>query len=148
MPTKGIAAVRKRYKITVDRIASKQTEGAIFAILSQGAAYATLLTPMDTGYLANSQYAPQITVKRGKVSGIVGYTASYALAVANMPGKLKGQPRGHFGRTGAGVDFGGGTGKGNYWDPNAEPDFLAKGFEAIKPAIPQILRASYRVTGI
>ena len=54
-----------------------------------------------------------------------------------MPGTLKGQPREHFGKTNnlsdfgpkQVIEFGGGTGKGKYWDPNAEPEFLRKAFE-------------------
>lgn len=45
-----------------------------------------------------------------------------------------GQPREHFGKTNnlsdfgpkQVVEFGGGTGKGYYWDPNAEPEFCAR----------------------
>lgn len=145
MPVKGIERVRRNLKVTVDRIANGTTEGAVYDILSMGASKAQTMTPMDTGNLAQSQYAPQIDVKNGKVSGQVGYTARYAEAVHNAPGKLKGQPRAHFGKTRAGVEFGGGTQRGEYWDQNAEPEFLTKGFEEIKPAIPAILKRRYGV---
>lgn len=151
MAVKGIERVKRNYKRTVERIAGPVSEGAIYAVLSQGGAMAATMTPMDTSTLINSQYAPQISVQGGKVKGQIGYTADYASAVHEAPGKLKGQPRADFGRTGVHSDygprvpvaFGGGTGVGNYWDPNAEPGFLTKGFEQIKPAIPSILKATY-----
>lgn len=115
------------------------SERAVYNVLQAGAAYSDMLTPVDTSNLINSRYAPQIQRSDGKVSGTVGYTAEYAAAVHNMSGKLKGQPREAFGKAG----FGGGTGNGTYWSPDAEPKFLEKGFEMVKPEIPAILRASY-----
>ncbi len=63
----------------------------------------------------------------GKISVIVGYKAKYALNVHEMTKMtLKGKPRADFGKTKAGVSFGGGTGKGKYWDPQgkAQAKFL------------------------
>jgi len=57
-----------------------------------------------------------------------------------MSGKLKGLPRTHFGKTRAGQEFGGGTGKGNYWDPHGEPQFLTKGFEETRDQIDAVVR--------
>lgn len=57
-----------------------------------------------------------------------------------MPGKLKGQPRAHFGKTRDGTEFGGGTGKGNYWDPHGEPQFLKKGFDEERDAIDAVIK--------
>lgn len=147
--------MRKNYRRTVQRIAGTVSDRAVYEILSQGGAMAATMTPIDTSNLINSQYAPQIDMKSGKVAGHIGYTADYASAVHGMPGTLKGQPRAHFGRTGnqsaqgpmVPRAFGGGTGNGNYWDPNAEPEFLTKGFEEIKPAIPAILKRNYRNDG-
>lgn len=115
------------------------SDSAVHNVLQAGAAYSDTMTPVDTSYLINSRYAPQITQSNGKTSGVVGYTAEYAAAVHNMPGKLAGEPRKEFGNAG----FGGGTGVGNYWDPDAQPKFLEKGFEMVKPEIPAILKASY-----
>lgn len=143
MSVKGIQRVKTRFKAVVSEIDGPRTEKALHMILSEGAALAKTMTPMDTGNLLNSQTRPEIRQSGGKSIGTVSYTARYAAAVHSAPGKLKGQPRADFGRTGAGVAFGGGTGKGNYWDPHAEPGFLTKGFEEIKPAIPAILKAAY-----
>lgn len=151
MPVKGIAQVKRNYKALMQEIDGRRTDKAVYAVLSQGAAISDTMTPIDTSNLINSRYAPQIAQQKGKTIGTVGYTARYAAAVHAAPGTLKGQPRADFGRTGnrseygpmRPVAFGGGTGVGNYWDPNAEPQFLAKGFEEIKPSIPAILKAAY-----
>lgn len=145
MAVKGLERVRKNLRAQAENIDKQRTDGAVYAILSQGAAMSQTMTPIDTTNLFNSQYAPQISHSNGKTKGRVGYTAHYAKAVHEAPGKLKGQPRADFGVTREGVTFGGGTGRGNYWDPNAEPGFLRKGFNQIKPAIPAILKEAYRV---
>lgn len=130
MPVRGIERVRANYKRTVQRIAQPVSEGAVYAVLSQGRALADTMTPVDTSNLINSGYAPQIRQEGGKIVGTVGYTASYAFAVHDAPGTLKGQPRLN--------------GRGDYWDPNAQPRFLSEGFDQIKSSIQAILRAHYR----
>lgn len=131
MAVKGIERVKRNYKLIINDIDQTKTEAAVYAVLSQGAAIAQVHTPVDTSALVNSQYAPQIEQQAGKTVGQVGYTASYAAAVHNAPGVMKGIPR-H-------------NGNGEYWDPDAEPGFLTKGFEELKPIIPRILEAEYRV---
>lgn len=131
MPVKGIAKVRRNYHGKVKQIAEGQTERAVYAILSQGAAFAQLMTPVDTSNLINSQYQPQIDVSLGKTTGYVGYTAEYAPFVHAASGKLSGLPRAN--------------GNGNYWDPAGEPEFLEKGFQEVRPNISGILRTNYRV---
>lgn len=104
-----------------------KTERALNKLTFAASAAAADFTPVDTGTLINSRFMSVVNMG-SFIDARVGYTAEYARWVANMPGKLKGQPRAHFGRTSTGVEFGGGTEKGRYWDPNAEPDFLNKGF--------------------
>lgn len=133
MPTKGIERVRTNLKLKLQEIDGSRTDAAVYAVLSQGAAMASVMTPIDTSNLVNSQYAPQIGHVPGRTTGTVGYTASYASAVHDAPGTLAGKPRMN--------------GNGNYWDPNAEPGFLTKGFEQIKPDVPRILKAVYARRG-
>ncbi|MCP5727104.1 HK97 gp10 family phage protein, partial [Klebsiella pneumoniae] len=45
-----------------------------------------------------------------------------------------------FGKTREGTEFGGGTGKGNYWDPHGEPQFLKKGFDEERDAITAVIK--------
>lgn len=131
MPVEGIKRVKQGFRMKMEDISQAKTEGAVYAILSQGAALAQTMTPIDTSTLINSQYAPQMDSGRKGITGSVGYTASYAAAVHAAPGTLAGQPREN--------------GNGDYWDPNAEPEFLAKGFEQVKSAIPDILSRIYDV---
>lgn len=130
MSVRGIKRVKRNYRLTVQRVAGPVSERAVYEILSQGGAMAATMTPVDTSNLINSQYAQQIDVRQGKVSGHIGYTAGYAAAVHEAPGKLIGQARP--------------SGRGDYWDPNAEPQFLSKGFNKIKSSIPAILKKNYR----
>lgn len=73
------------------------------------------MVPIDTSFLLNSEYR-KVTKRFGGFEGELGFGAHYAPYVHEAPGTLKGQPRA--------------DGKGNYWDPDAEPQFLAKGVEA------------------
>lgn len=82
------------------------------------------LAPVDTGNLRASGYSRM--APDGGLGVEVGFSAHYALPVhENLEQKLKGEPRAHFGQTRAGVEFGGGSGKGRYWD-SGEPKFLEK----------------------
>lgn len=134
MAIQGIDRVRRNLRVAVENIAGGVSERAVYEVLSQGAAMAQTMTPIDTSTLVNSQTAPQITVGPNGVEGSVGYTAAYAAAVHESPGTLAGQPRDENDPS-----------RGDYWDPNAEPEFLTKGFDQIIPAIPAILRRTYRV---
>lgn len=120
--------VRRNLKALTQKITGPMSEKVVTQALIVGGMYADLLTPQDTGNLLRSRYREVTKVGNGWV-GQYGYTAAYAAAVHGMSGKLDGQPRADFGTTRAGKSFGGGTGKGKYWDPNAEPEFLTKGFE-------------------
>lgn len=146
MPVKGIERVRKNLKLALGKIDNEKTEAALIAVLNEGLAVSLTMVPIDTSFLINSQYKALIAAATlGRMSGTVGFTASYAQAVHDASGKLKGRPRADFGSTRAGNSFGGGTGQGTYWSPNAEPGFLSKGFDEIIPIIPNILKAVYGV---
>lgn len=132
--------VRKNLAALGKRITGPMSQQTVTEALVIGGMYADLLTPIDTGNLLRSRFREITRAGNGEWIGKYGYTAAYAAAVHGASGKLKGQPRAHFGKTSAGQEFGGGTQVGNYWDPDAEPEFLTKGFErdgldAIKAAI-------------
>lgn len=131
MAIQGIQRVRMNTQALIKQITGPTTETAVYALLSQGAALAQTMVPIDTSTLINSQYAPQIQQTPGKTEGYVGYTAEYAANVHEAPGTLAGQPRQ--------------SGNGNYWGPMGEPGFLAKGMEQMIPAAPGVLRSIYRV---
>src|SRR5690606_1839482 len=136
MPAKGMTQVKSNLTKLFETIAGPMTEKTVTEVISIGGLYADLLTPIDTSNLINSRYRSVTRTAEGW-TGKYGYTAKDAAAVHGMSGKLKGQPREHFGMTSNRSEFGpkkpeafgGGTGVGNYWDPDAEPEFLRKGFE-------------------
>lgn len=149
MPVKNnsLNKVRVKLKGIVQGISDDLAPKAITAALIVGGGHAAVMVPVDTGTLVNSQF--RIVEKGSKGwNGRMGYTANYAAAVHAMKGKLKGQPRGNFGMTGnqssAGPQqpraFGGGTGQGNYWDPQGEPQFLTKGFEDNRKEIDAVVK--------
>jgi len=76
------------------------------------------MTPRDTGNLVGSRFVSAPKMVAGRITVTVGYGAAYALFVHESPGTLKGEPRTS------------GTGRGDYWDPDAEPEFLKKAIEA------------------
>lgn len=144
MPSRGVNAVRRKIKLTIGQITGPMAKRAITEALIIGGGAADVMTPVDTSFLINSRYRA-VTQGRSGWNGRFGYAAKYAAAVHEMSGKLKGQPRADFGTTRAGVAFGGGTGKGNYWDPAGEPQFLKKGFEQSKALISEAVLRAMRI---
>lgn len=111
MAIKGMAQVRKNIRHTLTKVIPENGVKAMHVATSIIGGYATLMTPVDKGVLRDSQYRT-VTVKGSAIVAVIGYTAKYAAAVHDKTGKLKGQPRRN--------------GRGNYWDPDAEPKFLSK----------------------
>lgn len=124
----GADIVTQKLQETINAIGGVRAERAITEMLVQAGAYAQQITPIDTSNLVNSQFR-KVERTGEKITGELGYGAAYALYVHRAPMKLKGQPRANFGRTREGVEFGGGSGQGNYWDPNGENMFLEKGVQ-------------------
>lgn len=114
MPIKGLGAAKKLLSSTANRIRGRLSEQTVTEICIIGAGYASVLTPVDTSTLINSQFR-RIEHRVTGVYGLVGYTAAYAAAVNAAKGTLAGQPRP--------------GNRGTYWAPGGEPDFLRKGFE-------------------
>ncbi len=113
MAIKGMAQVRKNLRKQLTLAIPSDAERAMHVATSIIGGYATLMTPVDTSNLINSQY--RIVKNTGtKVVAAIGYTAKYAAAVHEKPGTLRG----------AGVMRP--SGRGNYWDPSGEPKFLSK----------------------
>lgn len=119
----------KLHESIQDKTGAK-TDTALRYILNEGIAAADTMVPVDTGNLLKSHHAP--IIQNG--TGTVGYTAAYAAAVHAKSGKLKGQDR---------PPHRNGSSRGKYWDPDGEPQFLEKGFDEIKPAIPAIIKKVY-----
>ena len=113
MAIKGMAQLRRNLRKQQTLAIPSHAERAMHIATSIIGGYATLMTPVDTSNLINSQY--RIVKNEGRrVVAAIGYTARYAAAVHEKPGTLRG----------AGVARP--SGRGNYWDPDAEPQFLSK----------------------
>lgn len=136
---RGVEQVKANLGRIIGDIKGRKVVRAIQSALILGSTRAAYYTPIDTSTLLNSQFR-EINVNGTKVTGRVGYSANYAAFVHAMSGKLKGKPRAHFGKTRDGTEFGGGTGKGNYWDPHGEPQFLKKGFDEERDAIDAVIK--------
>jgi len=120
MPVVGLSTIQKKTMKLAGDISDRKVAAALTAGAIVGQAYSAMLTPVDTGNLYNSQYRKLEKVGSGWRVGI-GYTAAYAAAVHSKKATGKGKPRAN--------------GNGNYWDPNAEPEFLRKGFEDHRPEV-------------
>ena len=120
MALKGAGDVIANLKRVQSEFAKKRRQALTrIGVIVKGDA--VKMTPVDSGNLRSSAFY--------EVTGddlTIGYTAHYAAAVHEMvEQKLKGEERADFGETRSGVSFGGGTGKGKYWD-SGEPKFLEK----------------------
>lgn len=148
MPVKN--NVSKNYNNLVSKISGPISKRCMTEITIVGQANAAALTPILDGNLINSQYRKVNKTVEGW-EGKVGYTANYAAAVHGMSGKLKGKPRSsvksftaHAGTSRESTAFG--SDEGNFWDPDAEPQFLRKGFERDgAEEIQQIIKRSYKL---
>lgn len=149
MPVTGIDQVRGRFNLLMEQAQGEKTERAITEMLILGGQYSSELTPVDTGNLLRSQGRKVWPTAEG-MAGAVYYGFKYAGVIHDLPGKLKGLPRGHFGKTRAGEEFGGGSLQGRYWDGlggenTAEPKFLVKGMVQMTAEAPAILKKIYSV---
>jgi hypothetical protein len=153
MSFKGFEDVNQRFKTALRNLDVSITRRAVEEILMTVQSEAAVMTPIDTSFLINSAYNKTWRTASGW-QGEVGYGAEYAAAVHNMPGKLKGKQRGDFGMTGNQSDFGpmrptafgGGTGNGTYWSPDAEPGFLLKAVQNVTAYdLPNIIKSQYSI---
>ncbi|ENU1175837.1 HK97 gp10 family phage protein [Escherichia coli] len=141
MPMKHKAVIEKIKRQLREEIKqiSKDAATAAYEIAITAEAYAVSDTPRDTGALINGYYV-NVEENPDGAHATVGNTERYAYWVHEMPGTLKGQPREHFGKTSEGIAFGGGTGRGEYWDPDADPKFLERALNDHKAEYMDIAR--------
>jgi len=84
-----------------------------------GTSEASVLTPFDTGTLLNSQFC-DVRLVDGKIVGVAGYTANYALPVHD-PKNLQ-----------------------NFRRATAEKEFLRKGFERARSTIDDVITGALK----
>lgn len=131
MPVKGVKQVQNNVTRLLADVSGPMSEKAVTEIMITGMAYAAEITPIDTSTLINSSYRKIYPLKTA-VTGVAGYAASYAKYVNDARGTLV-----HTQRP---------DGNGYYWDPNAEPDFLKKGFERDGiDDIKEIIKENYKL---
>jgi len=112
----GLKQAQQNLSRIVDDISSHRIVSALKSGSGIIATEAASMTPIATSTLINSQYQA-IEVSGTRVTSRIGYSASYAVYVHNAPGALLGK----------GIRRS--NGKGNVWDPQAEPKFLDKAVE-------------------
>jgi hypothetical protein len=102
-------------------IDSRQRAGAraVTQALILGASEASVLTPIDTSNLLNSQYR-DVDVNGPAIRGRAGYTAEYALPVHDPN-----NPQ-------------------NFRRASAEKEFLRKGFERAEPQIRAVVKTAMK----
>jgi len=109
--TGGLQAFTRRVQ---ERGAKGMTQALIL-----GASEASVMTPIDTSTLINSQYR-RVEVEDSKVVGTVGYTAAYAVPVHDPETKQR------------------------FRRPSAEKSFLSKGFEQAEPNIRAVIAGAIK----
>jgi hypothetical protein len=113
------ARITNRYSQFVDNVHNRAA-GAMTQALVLGASEASVLTPIATSVLLNSQYK-DVQREGQKVRGRVGYTAEYAAAVHDPDNPQR------------------------FRRASAEKEFLKKGFERAQPKITALLRGALAV---
>lgn len=107
MPIKGVGRVRGNYSRLVKDVSGQKTVKVVTAIVSVGAGFAKMYTPVDTSALINSQLKT-VDSYGGYVIGKVWYMQNYAVYLEDPDGT-------------------------NPWTPrkkkSAKPHFLKSGFE-------------------
>lgn len=137
MPVRGLQQVRKNLNKAFQDISGPRAEKTLTEVLITAAGFAATMTPIDTSNLINSQYR-KIAAYGTRVVGAIGYTAAYAAAVHDAKGTLKGTntPRSTSDPS-----------RGNFWDPDGEPEFLRKAFEDsdARAAIDAIIKRGMKI---
>lgn len=115
----GIEAANKRLNEEVLKLGRLSERFVVKSMISISAQTVPMI-PVDTGFLLNSEYRKVRKVGDG-FEGEIGYGAEYAAEVHEAKGTAKGKgiPRDPDNPS-----------RGDYWDPDGEPQFLEKGLDA------------------
>ncbi len=111
---KGIRQISRNVNRAIDNIQDRRVVRALTSAMIVGASQAAIYTPIDTSYLLNSQFR-EIVVNGARITGRVGYTASYAAYVHDpaIPQRFR--------------------------RATAEKEFLTKGFEESRDVIDRVI---------
>lgn len=128
----GMQKVLARTQQIFDEVQSvkavRAIKSATYIILTESAT----MTPIETSTLINSKFET-VEINGTMITGRVGYAANYAIYVHNAPGKLLGlnKPRP--------------SGKGVYWGPHGEPQFLLKAGTKTKELVDQAIKKEMKI---
>lgn len=115
---KGIRQSQQNFNKLNDNIQSKKSVRAIYSALYIIGTASAKEVPRDTSVLVNSQFR-EVESRGGMVIGRVGYSAAYAAAVHEAPGKYLNT------QTDRPVKPGQSPGsRGVIWGPNGNPKYL------------------------
>lgn len=126
----GMQKVLARTQQIFDEVQSVKAVRAIKSATYIIRTESATMTPIETSALINSQF-DTVEVNGTMITGRVGYAANYAIYVHNASGKLAGKPRP--------------SGKGVYWGPHAEPQFLLKAGTKTKELVDQVVRKEMKI---
>jgi len=112
---KGIRQVSRNVNRAIDNIQDRRVVRALTSAMIVGASQAAIYTPIDTSYLLNSQFR-EIVVNGTRITGRVGYTASYAAYVHDPANPQR------------------------FRRATAEKEFLTKGFEESRDVIDRVVQ--------
>lgn len=126
----GMQKVLARTQQIFDEVTSVKAVRAIKAATYIIRTESATMTPIETSALINSQF-DTVEVNGTMITGRVGYAANYAIYVHNASGKLSGQPRP--------------SGKGVYWGPHGEPQFLLKAGTKTKELVDQVIKKEMKI---
>lgn len=112
---RGIQQAKRNLDALIGDIQGRRAVRALQSALIIGSSQAAIFTPIDTSTLLNSQYR-ELSVNGARLTGRVGYTASYA-AYVHDPSIPQ-----------------------NFRRATAQKEFLTKGFEDSKDAITRAIK--------
>ena len=115
MATRRVTNNLPQFTATVQARAARGMTQALIL----GASEASVMTPIDTSTLLNSQFR-NVAKEGEKIVGTVGYTAAYAVPVHDPDVSQ------------------------NFRRPTAQKEFLSKGFENAEPNIRAVLKGSIK----
>lgn len=117
---RGIRQAKANLGRIINDVQGRKVVRALQSAMLIGSAQASLYTPIDTSTLINSQFL-EITASGVRVTGRVGYTASYAVFVHDPEVKQQ------FRRS------------------TAKKEFLTKGFEDVRSQIDAVVRRELKL---
>lgn len=112
---KGVNQVSRNVNRAIDNIQDRRVIRALTSAMIIGASQASIYTPIDTSYLLNSQFR-EIVVDGTRITGRVGYSASYAAYVHDPANPQR------------------------FRRATAEKEFLTKGFEEVRSVIDRVIQ--------